>query len=382
MIDFSKYTRERIQADMLSRVSDTIDKRQGSIIQTAVGPAAWYLEGMYLLLEQVQQNAYAGTAVGSSLEYIAEERNIHRKEATSAARKGTVDVEIPKGTKFKTINGGNSVIFVSGDLIDKEGGKFIYEMVCEKPGIIGNAYSGPILPITVVNGLTEASIGEIILSGSDEEDDDSLRARYFATFDIAAFGGNIASYRTAILAIAGVGAVQIYPAWKGGGTVLCSILNSQLKPADQELIRQTQNYICPSETGGNLPSPNGYGLAPIGAAVTITTPSALKLNITCNIQLAKGASTSEDIYKDRIKEKIETYLGSVRKAWGNPIKGQKIEYSVAVYISQISVAILDIEEIVNVTDITINGSSKDLILIETAELQQIPELEEVKANVS
>lgn len=74
-------------------------------------------------------------------------------------------------------------------------------------------------------------IGETSLSGSDEEDDGSLRARYFETFDVQAFGGNIISYRTAILAVSGVGAVQVYPAWKGGGTVLCSILNSQMKPA-------------------------------------------------------------------------------------------------------------------------------------------------------
>lgn len=52
MIDFNdaKYTQKKIEAELLSRVPDTIDKRQGSMIQTALGPVAWYLEGIYMLL--------------------------------------------------------------------------------------------------------------------------------------------------------------------------------------------------------------------------------------------------------------------------------------------------------------------------------------------
>ena len=59
MIDFNdtKYTQKKIEAELLSRVPDTIDKRQGSMIQTALGPVAWYLEGIYMLLAQVQENA-------------------------------------------------------------------------------------------------------------------------------------------------------------------------------------------------------------------------------------------------------------------------------------------------------------------------------------
>ena len=57
MIDFNdtRYTQKKIEAELLSRVPDTIDKRQGSMIQTALGPVAWYLEGIYMLLAQVQE---------------------------------------------------------------------------------------------------------------------------------------------------------------------------------------------------------------------------------------------------------------------------------------------------------------------------------------
>ena len=37
MIDFKGYTQKAIQTQLLGRVSDKIDRRQGSIIQTALG---------------------------------------------------------------------------------------------------------------------------------------------------------------------------------------------------------------------------------------------------------------------------------------------------------------------------------------------------------
>ena len=83
---------------------------------------------------------------------------------------------------------------------------------------------------------------------------------------------------------------------------------------------------------------------------------------------------------EKLTHKIQDYLDSVCATWGNPIKGQKIEYIVSVYVSRIAVAVLGIPEIVNVTDILINGSGKDLVLTETADLQQIPELGTVMIN--
>ena len=49
MIDFSGYTREAIQKEMLDQVDPNIDTREGSMIQTAIGPTAWYLEGVYMI---------------------------------------------------------------------------------------------------------------------------------------------------------------------------------------------------------------------------------------------------------------------------------------------------------------------------------------------
>ena len=380
VIDFGGYTAKVIEKDMLRQVPEDIDTREGSIIQTAVGPVAWYLEGLYLELAHLQANAYADTAVGKALNLIVQQRGLTRNPATPAIRKGSFNVPIPSGAQFKTINGANSVIFVSGELLFSTENSYVYAMTCQVLGIVGNNYIGNLLPITAVSDLTSATLGEIITAGTEEETDKALRERFFETFRVAAFGGNIQAYRNAILAIPGVGAVQVYPAWQGGGTVLCSILDDKRKPALAATVQTVQDIICPSEGDGTAPSPNGYGMAPIGAAVTITTAAPLTLDITCDIEFALNVQNGAETYLGQVEEKIQEYLDTVSQTWGVPLKGHTIDYAVTVYVSRIIFAVLTIPEIVNVTNVRINGSEKDLHLTETSELQQIPELGTVVIN--
>lgn len=380
MVDLSGYTQKKIEKSMLEQVDPNLDTREGSMIQTAIGPVAWFLEGSYLTLGQIQDNSNPVTAVGEALDLIVVTRGISRNPARAAVRQGTFDTEIPEGSKFKTINGADSLIFTSGNLVSSDDVSYAYELTCDTPGTAGNSYTGAILPITAITGLTSASIGTIITAGTDEETDDALRARYWASFGVQAFGGNIAAYRQAILAISGVGAVQVYPAWKGGGTVLCSILGSDLKPALPAIVEEVQEIICPSEDGGLTPSPNGYGMAPIGAAATITTATELTLDITCDIQFESSVQNGVETYREEIEQHISDYLHEVCETWGNPLKSFTVSYQVMVYIARIIYAVLQIPEIVNMTNVMINGSGNDLVLTETAELQQVPVLGTVVIN--
>lgn len=377
MLDFSDFTTQNILDDMLTQVDDSFDTGEGSIIGTALGPAAWYLEGVYEELTQVQENAYAPTAVGASLDLIAEGRGLTRKPAVAAVRQGTFNLAIDAGSRFSTVNGDNSLIFDVGTLISGSGTTWVYQMTCETPGAEGNTYTGDLLPITNIEGLTSATIGEIIIPGADEETDDALRQRYEESFQTPAFGGNISAYRSEILSIAGVGAVQVYPAWQGGGTVLCSILDTELTPAEPAVVEQVQNIICPAETGGDTPSPNGYGFAPIGAAVTITTAETVTVNVAAQIELDPASSSEVSDYQNQIEENIRAYINTVNAGWGNALTGYTVEYPVTIYIARIIAAIITIPGIVNVSNVTLNGQSTDLKLTETAQLQQVAALGEV-----
>lgn len=374
MIDFSGKTYRSILATQLGRIPDTIDKREGSMIQTALGPESWYLEGMYLDLDRVQKNAYARTAGGADLEMICEERGIRRKMATSAVKKGVFNVPVPVGSRLSTQSGAH-ITYVVRKAIGSADGSYTYELECEAKGREGNSYTGPLLSIDYIRGLAEAELSELIEAGTEEEEDGDLRARYFSTFEAGAFAGNIDAYRDEILGMDGVGAVQVYPAWKGGGTVLCSILNGNFDPADSGLLSRVQEAICPPEDGGTEPSQDGYGFAPIGAAVTVGTATELVLNIECSIQFATSGGN-----QDEVKGRISDYIGSVKRSWGERVRNRRIKYNTIVYEARIIAAVLTLPDVVNVTDITINGNPGDVVLIESPQMQQLPVLGEVTVH--
>ena len=384
MIDFSSgYSYAEILQQMLDQVDDRLDKREGSLIQTALGPGAWYLEGLALVLSQIQQGAYVATASGQDLDYLVANRGLTRNAATYAVRQGQFNTAIPSGSVFKTLNGTDSVLFTSGDLISTTSGVYTYEMTCQTAGNIGNLYSGQLIPVTAISGLTSATLGASIADGEEAETDAALRARYIASFDTAPFGGNISEYRQAILAIPGVGGVQVYPAnvYQGGGTCLCSIINSEYAPASTALVQTVQNAVCPADDSDPYtPSSNGYGIAPIGAAVTIVSATQLTVNVSADIVFASSVEDGVNTYGDEIREAIASYIESVAKTWGNPLVSNKISYPVMVYASRVSYAILTIPEVISVSNLTLNGSASDLVLTETATLQQIPVLGEVTLN--
>lgn len=383
MIDFSTgYSYREILDAMLGKVSDTLDKREGSLIQTALGPLAWYLEGLALTLAQVQRAAYAETAEGEDLDLLAATRGLTRRAAVAAVRQGSFNVAIPEGSLFRTVNGDSSVLFASGEQISTSGGLYVYRMTCQTPGVIGNSYSGNITPVTAIAGLTTAVLGTIIVEGADQESDNALRLRYVASFDTAPYGGNIPEYRQTILKISGVGAVQVYPAnqYHGGGTALCSIVNADFGPASPALVKTVQDIICPPEDGQTAPSPNGYGIAPVGAAVDIVSATAVTINVSCRIIFASGVEDGLASYGDEIRAAVAEYIHSVAEDWGKALVSNRITYPVTVYASRIIYAILTIPEVASVADLTINGAAGDLALTETAALQQVPVLGEVTLN--
>lgn len=379
MLDFSNQTQQNIMESQLNRVPNTIDKREGSMIQTSLGPESWTIEGIYMALTELQNNSFATTATGEFLDYKAAERGIYRNPATSAQRQGEFNVEVPINSRFQTIDGNNSVTFYVESIIDITTNPKTYKLICETAGQIGNSYVGNLLPITPVPGLTSAILTDIIQAGSDEEDDASLRARYLESLNSQNFSGNIASYRTAVSEEPTASIVQVYPAYPTGGYVLLSVLDANYNLATPALIELLQNKICPPEAGTDNPSANGYGLAPIGAIATVVTGTELLINIEMTLTLIPG--TTEEQIRPAVEQVISNYLENVRRDWANMTVSTKVEYLVSIYISRITVGLLTIDSILNVTGVQINGVADDLNLTETGALQQVPFMGTVTINV-
>lgn len=369
MINLTTKTYRNILQAQLDRVPDSLDKREGSMIQTALGAGAYSLEEFYLELDQVQRGAYLQTAVGQDLDYLAVLANVQRYPASPSVRLGVFNTDIPIGARFSTIDGADSVNFIA----TARTGAGQYQMTCETPGVIGNQYTGPILPITYIQGLTAAELKDILVAGDDIEDDDSLRRRAIDALNERPFGGNVADYKRVVLAIDGVGSLQVYPTWNGGGTVKLSILGADWMPASDQLVETVQNTVDPPPDQGL-----GYGTAPIGAAVTVTAPETVAVDISAHLVLRPGWTISQ--LSAPVREAVEAYLLSIRKEWAQPDASGLTHYSAWVYAARVTAAMLAVPGVANVTGLAINSSPADLQLIETGLLQQVPVLGEVTVH--
>ena len=368
MIDFTQETYQNILRAMLDRVPDTYDKRDTAPIPTALGPAAWALEGFYLSLNQVQQQAFVQTAVGDSLDMLAIIAVLTRGQATPAVRLGIFNAAVPDGVRFSTINGENSINFAvtaPATVEDPAEGFYYYQLTAETPGTIGNEYTGPILPISVVPGLTSAEITDILVPGDDTETDESFRERIIEALNERPFGGNIASYRQYVTTLDGVGSVQVYPTWDGGGTVKLSILGSDWLPASPTLVENVQNAVDPPPNQGL-----GLGMAPIGAKVTVVAPTELTVTVSATVTLSSGYQIGQ--VQQPIEQAIEAYLLTIRQDWDTNVSANSVQYAADVYLARITAAIVGVTGVVNATNVTLNGAATDLTLTETGETQQVP----------
>ena len=378
MIDLSKYSYDSILNLMLEKVPNTIDKRPGSFIRTALAPIASIIFSGYFTMDIIQKYTFVSFAPSTFLDYRVAERGLSRKQATPAVRRVYFNIEIPQGTRFSTINGSSSVNFTVGNFIKKTDDFYYYQASCETAGIIGNGYTGPLQSITYINGLNVAQMDEILIPGAEIEDDESLRQRYYDSLREKAFGGNIAAYREELLKMDGVGAVQVWPFWKGGGTVLCTILTTEFALASDQLIEKVQIDICPPIEDETRPSQLGTGFAPIGASVTIATATEYKVNISFKVLIKVEAAYETVVEKCRAS--IEDYLLGLRKKWDEKTIDKDIIYKCNILYAQVLAALIGSEGVLNITELSINGNNTDIYLTQSREMQQLPFLGEFNAT--
>lgn len=365
----------------LALVPDTLDKRQGSVIYDALAPCCHLMMDYYIKLRNAYLDTYALTATGDALDKKTAEHGIIRFPASAAVKIGVFKDEenspilIPLGSRFSIVSEDTAMFYYAYDVLVADNAPVpgSYLLRCETPGVVGTTYTGPLSSINYISRLHSAEMTSIYLAGEDAESDEDLRTRFFYLLQTPPFAGNVSAYYSMIKGLPDIGAVQVYPTWNGGGTVKCSILNSSYGTASQQLLDYVKNEIDPSDYEGN-----GWGLAPIGHSVTISTPDEITVNIEFTIELANGILLAQA--ETAIQSAISAYLYSLRENWDIAIS--RDNYYCNVYRSQIVSAILSVTGVVNVTDLTINEMDADLVLAQTGITQEIPVLGDVTINDS
>lgn len=374
--DLQQYSYENILQQALSKVPETIDKRQGSIIYDALAPACYVLADYYMQLYNMYQQTNIETAVGVNLEHICANYNITRIGATSAVKKAYFTnsndepMTVALNSRFSTIGENPINYYVENYHYDDEGAIVpgTYDLRCEVLGRAGNDYVGSIIPISFINNLKTATMSDVVISARDKETDEELRERYKDSLTEKQFAGNIYAYKSLMKSLEGIGYAQIYSTWDGPGTVKCVLTDFDFKPISQETINKIKDIVDPTDYESL-----GAGIAPIGHTVTISTPTKKVINISTSVTLAVGYQIRQ--LQDLIKTNVDAYLETVRKKWDS--QNSENKYSLAIYIAQINRVILEVPGINNVTNTMINGSPNDLILTENITLQEIPFLGDI-----
>lgn len=369
-INLDKYTYEHFMNEALGYVPQDIDIREGSIMFDALAPACYQLADLAMELKNVMLETFVTTATGGYLDLRAEEAGVRRILATQAVAKvNVVDANgepyvLDLGTRFSSI-GDEPVYYKITALTDIAG---TYLMTADEAGSTGNEYVGTILPIDNLNNFGQAEITEISIPARDDETDESLRSRVIAEKGIGAFGGNVEDYIRMANEVDGVGAVQVYPTWQGGGTVLLSILSNEFLKPTQTLVDLVQQTIDPDKTGA------GLGLAPIGHKVTVKAPEEKLLSISFYLTTDPGIDSESVMVA--INAAVEEYFDTTRRRWAERREGS---YTSWIYRSQITSAILSVSGVANVNNVKIGNQDEDVQMTLDNTKQEIPILKEVRA---
>lgn len=361
------YSYDNILRRMLAEIPDNMDKRPSSPIWNGLAPAASELANEYIEIQIYKDQTYVLTAIGSNLDTIGENYSIPRKKATYAERIiQLTDINdnltnVPIGSRFSVPDSDSSITYVITRYL--ETGKAVVQ--CEQAGVIGNEYTGELLPLFSIDTLKEVIIISTETPAQDEEDDDTYRARIIDKLNTKGFAGNIRAYKDMIDEISGASEPKVFPVWNGGGTVKLSVLDSEYNAITPEFQAEIKELIDPEQYTGQ-----GVGMAPIGHQVTIDTPTEVTINIEADVDLD---NVTIGQVQEPAEEYLEEYLLSVRKDWVDN------EYT-NVYIAQIVASILKVSSIKNVSNVEINGEASDINLENTALEQFIPVLGTVTLN--
>ena len=273
--------------------------------------------------------------------------------ATAAVYRAEFNREVPEGTRFSC----EDVNFVVTDRMDPEDDTetgLSHRVTCEKVGAATNQYTGQLIPVEYLDGLTRAELVELLVPGEDDEETEAFRQRVLDSFQSQAFGGNQADYREKVLAIPGVSAVKVHPVWNEGlrpstlipnadvtawleasvgalepavaawltavytaakdklltvgGTVKLVLLAANNTAPTDTLIDEVQTAVDPTENAGE-----GLGLAPIGHVVHVTGVTSEPVNITLNLTYVPGWSWAA--VKSYVEGVIDNYFVELAKTW-------------------------------------------------------------------
>lgn len=279
---------------------------EGTFVFDSLSSNAKEFEKSYVEMDLMMDAVFIQTSWGKYLDMLAGElAGIDRRQATQASVMltitGTAGIRVPKDSTFSTASG--TIFATNADATIGTDGTVDVKATAAATGSGGNVKAGTItlipMPIYGVKSVTNAADA---YDGYEEESDDTLRDRALFIIQEPATSGNVNDYVEWASSVSGVGHVKVTPIWNGAGTVRVLITDTNGEPASADLIQKVTEKI--------------ESVRPIGASVTVATPSLFALIVKLTVTSGTGKA-------DYIKSMLNKYYVS-RNFSGNKVSYAKI----------------------------------------------------------
>lgn len=327
-------TYENILKRCLEKIPSDIDKREGSMIFTAISPICYEIANAYFNISTMLDQTYIGTAYGEYLDLICNSFGVIRKQAEKCSKKALIitsnDILEQKFTC-------DSYIFIVTEKLDDN----TYIIEAEDFGSEYDDIFGELIPILNISDIEIATIIENYIYSSEIEDDESLRERAIERVFYKPFSGNIADYTEKATSIEGVSYVSIFTAdILGEQNVHLVLLDAQKGSVSQDILDYCDEYFNGTDTE--------LGIAPIGHNVSFSTCDFKDISISVTIKVSNDA-IFENVKQLTIAN-VQNYIDNIDFD------------SIEIAVSRILASILENSQILDAYSVLINEQNSNFIL--------------------
>jgi uncharacterized phage protein gp47/JayE len=331
---YENETYEVILQRMLGNLSDTIDKREGSVAYDMLAPKAAELAKAYIELDNVVKFGFPQTTYGVFLDNKAAESGIYRLLSKKATGRITFtssieNLVIPTGTVVYTDAG---IRFVTDHDTTIFNGSASASITAETGGLNGNVPANSIIntELADVTCINDSPTTE----GDDVESDEKFLKRYLETVQTPVVSGNTNHYRQWAKEIKGIGDARVIPLWNGNGTVKILLVSTDKKSVTSGKVTEVFDYI--------------ESVKPVGATVTVQSAVERSISVTATLELNINYSIAD--VKPLIEKEIIEYFKTAS------FVDADIKYT------RIGTIILGVQGVLDYSNLKINNTTANILL--------------------
>lgn len=332
---------DRIESDFETRISGAGSLLRRSVLKVMARVFGGVVHLLYGFLDYQAEQLQVLTADSEGLDNAASEYGRVRRSSVkaqgSANGTGMNGTVIPEGTELQNSDG---IVYLTDEDVTIAGGVFTVDLTAEVAGADGNEDAGATLnfvsPIAQVTSTVTIDANGIT-GGTDEETDDSLRARVLARKRMPPHGGAEFDYEAWALEVSGVTRVWTIPLYQGIGTIAVIFVrdgDTNIFPTEEQRQTVKDYIISHDDPGTGLPigcpvtaEPGLFVLAPEPLTVDFSIdiyPNTAEVRAAIETQLEtllyEEGGPEETIYLSRVQEAISLAVGEERHRLNSPIQ--------------------------------------------------------------